>query len=95
MKIYKISQTVVKDWDTYDSCVVIAESKEKARETVPHRSKPYYVYVNGRLCNPEGEPQDGWMVGWAEHTKDVKVEELGEAKKGMEAGVIIASFNAG
>jgi hypothetical protein len=34
MNIYKLSQTVNNDYDTYDSAVVVAESEEAARETI-------------------------------------------------------------
>ncbi|TGE52979.1 hypothetical protein C6P18_02595 [Weissella confusa] len=32
MNLYKISQDVNDDWDTYDSAVVVAESAEAARK---------------------------------------------------------------
>jgi len=35
MNIYRLSQTVNNDYDTYDSAVVVAESEEAARETKP------------------------------------------------------------
>jgi hypothetical protein len=40
MNIYRLSQTVNNDYDTYDSAVVVAESEEAARETKP----PYPDY---------------------------------------------------
>ena len=33
MNIYRLSQTVNNDYDTYDSAVVVASSEETARET--------------------------------------------------------------
>ena len=35
LKIYKLSQTENRGYDTYDSCVVIAESPEAARQISP------------------------------------------------------------
>jgi len=35
MKLYKISQNVNNDYDTYDSAVVVAESEEDARKIQP------------------------------------------------------------
>ena len=35
MKIYKLSQDINNDYDTYDSCVVIAENKIEAAKISP------------------------------------------------------------
>ena len=40
-------------------------------------------------------PDDDCKERYWTQTEDVKVEYLGEAKKGSKKGVILASFNAG
>lgn len=35
LKIYKISQTENSGYDTYDSCIVCAESEDEARKITP------------------------------------------------------------
>lgn len=51
MNLYKISQTVNRGYDTYDSAVVAAETEEAARNTRPYDygtpgwAKPEYVRV--------------------------------------------------
>lgn len=73
MKLYKISQDVNDNYDTYDSAVVCAENKEEAKKT---------------------SPGSGNILEWAA-IKDVKVEYLGEAKRGLKRGVVVTSFRAG
>lgn len=36
MNLYKISQDVNDDWDTFDSAVVVAESAEEAKKIIPY-----------------------------------------------------------
>lgn len=36
MNLYKISQDVNDDWDTFDSAVVVAESAEEANKIIPY-----------------------------------------------------------
>jgi hypothetical protein len=72
MKLFKISQNVNNEYDTYDSAVVAAKSESDAASIVPDS-------YSDSWCDPE----------------DVKVEYIGEARPGIEAGVIVASFNAG
>ena len=80
MKLWLISQTVNDGYDTYDSAVVAAETKEEARMTHP----------SGNNWNGEMGTYDSWC-----DAKDVSVEFVGIAKDGTKAGIICASFNAG
>jgi hypothetical protein len=80
MNLYKISQTVNNDYDTYDSAVVAAETEDEARR----------IHPNSELREPEWDP---WHV-WAPHD-EIKVELIGTAAPGITKGVIVASFNAG
>jgi hypothetical protein len=81
MKIYKISQDVNTDWDTYDSAIVIAENEEEAKKIYPDEIKG------------SDEDRKRWNE-WCE-IADVKVEYVGEAKEGLKKGVVVASYNAG
>ena len=81
MKIYKISQDVNTDWDTYDSAIVIAENEEKAKKTYPGKIKG------------SAKDRKRWNA-WCE-IADVKVEYVGEAREGLKKGVVVASYNAG
>ncbi len=79
MRLWKISQTQTNDWDTYDSAVVAAETKEAAAATFPESD----VWRT-----------EAW-AGWCASPADVTVEYLGEAKPGTGPGTIVSSFNAG
>ena len=97
LKIYKIWQTVNNILDTYDSAVVVAESKEEARRISPSGK------INSNYGNDDGtifykfEPDcnEYYCGTWVEKEEDVNVEYLGEAKEGATKGVLLASFNAG
>ena len=97
MNIYLLEQNVNNGYDTYDSCVVVAENEEAARnihpsEFVTHVSEGKWMgtYTNG------GEyVQDGY--DWVQYSEidRVNVTLIGTAIEGKEPGVICASFNAG
>jgi hypothetical protein len=81
MKLWKISQSENYDYDTYDSAVVAALTEDDARN-----------------ISPAGSNWDRCLTSWDQcwtKPKNVRVEYLGDAKAGTEAGVIVASFNAG
>ncbi len=80
MKLYKLTQDVNDDWDTYDSCVVCAVDEEDAKTISPDGYE-----------TPIKQPE---YTSWCT-IKDVKVEYIGEAVEGLKRGVIVASFNAG
>ena len=79
MKLFKISQTENDGYDTYDSAIVAALDEEAARNIRPAAS-----YDWDYIYSP-----------WCKSPEAVTVEYIGEAKEGTEAGVILASFNAG
>lgn len=83
MKIYKITQKVNNDYDTFDSAVVIAEDEVKAA----------FIHPNGydEVLNTNKELRyDSWC-----NYKDVEVEYIGEAKSDAVVGVVVSSYNAG
>jgi hypothetical protein len=85
MNIYKVSQNINNDYDTFDSMVVVTNDEDEARRIHPKRS--------WGLPNDEGWEDYLW-VPFADIDK-LKVEYIGEADASQEIGVILASFNAG
>jgi len=100
MQIYKLTQSVVNDYDTYDSCVVIAESMEAAKKIHPNGE---YRWKRGQWCDEFDNPCGDWQRTWAHNLNDIEVEHIGLAggrnEKGRprdtKPGVVVASFNAG
>lgn len=98
MNLYKISQTKNKDYDTYDSAIVCAASACKAKNIRPCciQHKKYYGDGTGKLpcghehCRHIKCSCDSWVSA-----KDIKVEYVGKAKRGIKEGIVVASFNAG
>ena len=79
MKLWVISQTVNRGYDTYDSAVVAAETEEEARNILP----------SGESWD------DAHLYGvWASKPSEVTVEYLGVTDRDI-AGIILSSFNAG
>ncbi len=88
MKLWMISQDENSGWDTYDSAVVAAMDKEDAVAIGPNGTTwngSFWAYENGTEC-----------VGvWCSNPDAVTVRLIGEASPWVDAGVIVASFNAG
>jgi len=82
MFLYRISQDVNNDYNTYDSAVVCAESEEDAQMIHPDKD---YSDWDGKC-----EPFFDWCAA-----KDVKVEIIGIASRILPRGVVVASYNAG
>jgi len=106
MNLYLISQTINNGYDTYDSAVVCAESEDEARKIHPsnfvthHRDGKWYgthaLCVDEAENGKEYETENGycsWIPFDAIHKLDVEL--LGKADSSVEAGLIMASFNAG
>lgn len=94
MNLYLLSQNINKGYDTFSSCVVVAESEEDAKTIHPY----------GINCDEGGFYYEGsWYENnkhyhdttWVKHPKNVKVEYLGVANGNITRGVICASFHAG
>lgn len=81
VKLWKISQDNNEDYDTYDSAVVCAETAFDAQMMHPS-------------TGDDIKPTIGFST-WVSNPSDVTCEYLGEAKEGMQKGVICASFNQG
>ena len=81
MKLYLLSQDDNHAYDTYDSCVVCAESEEDAKTITPDDKvfiKPTSYYTN-----------------WARFEESISCKEIGVANENQVRGVVLASFNAG
>lgn len=86
MNIYKVSQSVNNDYDTYDSMIVVASSEEEAKAIQPGWSKNPV---------PETRKEAGEFYNWAAK-EDLKVHLIGKATEGLVAGTVLcASYNAG
>lgn len=87
MNLYRLSQSKVHGYDTYDSCVVAAKSESAAR--VIHPSD----YIDDGDLDDDCWRRD--TDTWAQRPSDVRVELIGTAIDGTKAGIICSSFNAG
>lgn len=92
MKIYLLTQSHNRGFDTYDSCVVVASSPNEARLMHPRGDRIW----NGR----EWAYTDGTVLLWASeagwtHPDNVAVEEIGVTLADTAPKVVCASFNAG
>lgn len=79
MKLWIISQSVNRGYDTYDSAVVAAETEEEARNILP---------------SGDDWGEAARYGGWANKPSEVNVEYLGVTDRDI-SGIIISSFNAG
>ena len=89
MNIYKLSQSENRDYDTFYSMIVLAESEEAARQIHPEES--YY--------NVQGNRAEMWadeFSAWASKPSKVTVELVGRTLADDEVeGILLTSFNAG
>ena len=103
MNLYLLTQDAVTGYNTYDSCVVCAESEEEAQTMIPDTFRlefndtPRYKYIHGILWDVEygEEPANEYVAGWPSHQSEVKVKLIGIAEPSVEKDVVIASYNAG
>ena len=91
MKIYKISQSVNTNYDTFDSAIVVAKSAKEAKNINLEHSWGF-----GGIYMDWTEAKNVLYSTWCTDEKDVKVEYIGRAgKKYKKAAIILASFKAG
>lgn len=90
--LFKISQTVNNDWDTYDSAVVVAETPEAAK-TIHPDGLTSAIVKNGKFVNKAGD--EVFTGTWA-HPEKISVQLLGVADGSLtNRQIICASFHAG
>ena len=85
MNLYRVTQNVNSGYDTYDAMIVAAESEETAKKMHPSE------YVQGADWITSDNPFDGRYT-WA-LPDEVHAEFIGTTH--LQAGVVLASFNAG
>ena len=83
-------------YDTYDSCIVVAKSEDKAKEISPSK---FYEYIDGSwysvYANGEKE-RENCRGDWVDDISEINVKKVGKAYDNcVEGEVICASFNAG
>jgi hypothetical protein len=98
MKLFKVSQDINDNWDTYDSIIVCADNKQEARDMHPYYNHEGGYYKDGRW-DKKTDPDclnldNGVWVHWENRDKLV-VEYIGESTPGIPKGVVLASYNAG
>jgi hypothetical protein len=79
MKLWLLTQKINAGYDTFDSCVVAADTREEARKIHPDEIFGSARSNNSAWCKPE----------------DVVVEYIGRTDRSFDNPVICASFNAG
>ena len=91
MNLYLLTQTVNCGYDTYDSCVVCAESAEEAKTYHPNSQDRW---INNKWIYPDTLSPEWGNGSWAIF-ECVTATLIGSAVAGTKPGVVIASFNAG
>jgi len=86
MKLWLLTQRDNNGYDTYDSCIVAAETELDAKNIGPvnYRDEPEW--------DEHGKATDKYSA-WARSRDRVTAECIGTTER--EAGLILASFNAG
>ena len=94
--LWLLTQTRNKGYDTYDSCVVAAQSEHEAKKIHPRGDR---FWDGGGWADKDGNRSPSWMAadgfGWARDAEDVTANLLGVADSSIKPGVVCASFNAG
>lgn len=88
MKLWLLTQNVNTGYDTYDSAVVAAETKEDAVWVHPDKYNQWDDY----LCKSLNED---WYETWARFPEEVIAFCIGETTTYDAGAVVCASFNAG
>jgi hypothetical protein len=98
LKLFYMTQDQERGYDTYDSCIVVAETPEEAIRINPSPSLVWiddeqgwgFKYADGRL-----EPE--YCTSWANNIDRITVFEIGIlTEPNYTSGTVVcASFNAG
>ncbi len=93
MNIYLLSQSEKHGYDTYNCCVVAAESEEEARKIHPDSDAAPIICKDGNFAY-----EDGSRFGchsWASCVQNVQCKLLGTGVAGLVKGVVNANFRSG
>jgi len=85
MNIYKISQTIHCDYDTFDSFIAYANNEKEAILMTPD---------NCGFTNEDKKPYFGMWIKKSQ-IDNVKVELIGYTDEKVEKGTILSSYNSG
>ena len=93
--LWYLAQSEKDGYDTYDSCVVCAPSKEEAVKYTPEgynwdEDEKYWRYPWGT-----NDKVDTRYMSWASYLDNIECTYLGVADGKLPLGIVIASFNAG
>lgn len=94
MKLFLLTQTQNRGYDTYDSCVVAAQTEEEAKLIHPHGeniSCDHLGFYSVSIMQVKHYVNNCW----ANSPEKVSCRYLGEAASNVQSGVICASFNPG
>lgn len=94
MKIYLLTQNETVSYNTYVSCVVVAESKEMARKIHPTGCVWDVCNVRdagGNFIRWSGWNQTVYKVTWATKPENVKVEFIGFAKANLKPNTVLCA----
>jgi hypothetical protein len=80
MNLYLLRQNRNTGYDTFDACIVVAESHEEAKK-IPPSYRPFgnSEYDDGTWARPD----------------DIDSQLIGVAASYIQTGCVLASFNAG
>lgn len=92
MKLFHISQSTNRGYDTYSDAVVCADGAEEARQMHPMEKTRGNALDDYRL-DVDDYPE-GWDCSWTAPC-NVSVRYIGEAHDSVPRGVVCASYHAG
>lgn len=93
--LYKLTQIVNQEYDTYNSCIVAADSEQQARLIHPSQRGEIVVIDGVWHRKLDSERTYEYNSDWA-NPADIQVELIGTAAEHIQPGtVILTSFIAG
>lgn len=95
MNIYRISQNVNVDYDTYDSAIVVAKDEDEARKIHPDGLVYSYNPITHLYDLPWWKNEEYKNRTWCWKLEDVEVELVGITDLYDNGEILCASFNAG
>jgi hypothetical protein len=84
MNLYLLTQNANKEYNTYDSCIVAADTEDEARHIHPSAFHKYDNWYESKTAS----------YSWT-HPINVDVLFIGVAAPELCKGVVLASFDAG
>ena len=98
MNLYKLTNIMNNDYDTFDEIIVAANSPEEARQLIP--ASNYYNGNSVAVFNPNDDTQQSKLAREWTTPENVVVEFVGQIDKTFFQNhdnnpLILASFNAG